>query len=388
MDNVQAATSTPSPAPAKACATEVAVDDNGAPLPGAFMAVLTQQVKSLKAGFKPGTEGTDASATDADPAKGSTDSTLPAQPAAIALPLLAALPPALMPAILQATAAAAASPAAAALTLAAAAASALASPAASATAPKQALAAKLPAFPGDAQSTAAAGSGLAPDAARKSEAGNAPAPLPAPAHDPLTAGATADLAARAELLGAAEHTPLHGADGRENNAQTVPQLAFTQAFNEARPAASVTPAAQLQLDTPLGMAAWSTELGQRVVWMVGEKQHVAELRINPPDLGPLDIKLTVDDHQTTAVFTSPHASVRDALESALPRLREVLAESGIMLGNASVTADSPRDGSAFAPPPPRTPGAAGNESSEAAATRLAPNAGSAVRGRGLVDLFA
>ena len=377
MENVQAAISPPSLAPAKAPATEAAVDENGAPQPGAFMTVLNEQVKSLKAESKPGVDGLDAYAADADAATGATDAALPAEPAAVALPLLATLPPALLPAILQAAAAAGA----------AAAAVALASPGAPATVPKQSPAARLPAFSGDGQPAAAGGPKLAPDTARQGESGDALELRAAPAHNPVAAGATADLAARAELLRAADRTPLQGAEGRENIAQSVPQLAFTQAFSEARPAASVTPAAQLQLETPLNMAGWSTELGQKVVWMVGEKQHVAELRINPPDLGPLDIKLTVDDHQTTAVFTSPHASVRDALESALPRLREVLAESGIMLGNASVTADSPRDGSAFTPPQARSPAAAANASAEAA-TRLAPTAGSAVRGRGLVDLFA
>ena len=375
MENVQAAIATPSPATAKASAAEAPVDDNGAPLPSAFLAVLTAQVKSLKAGLKPGPDGADASATDADPAAGVTDSTLPAQPAAVALPLLAALPPALIP---QAAAAAPAFATAATLT----------ARAASAADPGQALAVKPPVSHGDAEFAADAGAGVAPDAAHKRATVTALEPRAMPAHDLFPGGSTAELAARGELLRAAGHAPPQGADNRENGAQAVPQLAFTQALDATRPASSVTPAAQLQLDTPLAMAGWSTELGQKVVWMVGEKQHVAELRINPPELGPLDIKLPIDDQQTTAVFTSPHASVRDALESALPRLREVLAESGIMLGNASVTADTPRDGSAFSPPPARTPAAAGSESAEAAAARLAPHISSAARGRGLVDLFA
>ena len=53
MENVQAAIATPSPATAKASAAEAPVDDNGAPLPSAFLAVLTAQVKSLKVGSSP-----------------------------------------------------------------------------------------------------------------------------------------------------------------------------------------------------------------------------------------------------------------------------------------------------------------------------------------------
>ena len=121
--------------------------------------------------------------------------------------------------------------------------------------------------------------------------------------------------------------------------------------------------------------------------MVREKQHVAELHLNPPHLGPLDITLTVDGTQTSAVFTSPHAAVRELMVAELPRLREVLADSGITLGNASVTADTPRDGAAFASQQQQRGAAA--SASTAAAEFLAPHASAPVMQRiGLVDLFA
>jgi flagellar hook-length control protein FliK len=131
------------------------------------------------------------------------------------------------------------------------------------------------------------------------------------------------------------------ADAVHGAADNVPlaQAALLHALPAHAPAA----ATHAGIDTPINSPGWNTELAHKIVWMIGDKQQTAELRVNPPDLGPLDIKLTIDDHQTTAVFTSPHSAVRDAVESALPRLREVLAQSGITLGNASVTADSPRD---------------------------------------------
>jgi flagellar hook-length control protein FliK len=121
--------------------------------------------------------------------------------------------------------------------------------------------------------------------------------------------------------------------------------------------------------------------------MVGDKQQVAELHVNPPDLGPLDIKLTIDGSQTTAVFTSPHSEVREAVESALPRLREVLADSGLTLGNASVTADTPRDSQAFARPQQSDRAGERGTADSAAATAAAPLR-SVRAARGMVDLFA
>ena len=147
------------------------------------------------------------------------------------------------------------------------------------------------------------------------------------------------------------------------------------------------PVAQPRIDTPLGAPGWSTALAEQLILFAGEKQQVAELRINPPHLGPVDITLTVSDDQASAVFASPHAVVRETIESALPRLREVLAESGINLGQASVTADSPRDGSAQAQS--RSGYAHGERSASDVAQPMA--AARAAAGRalpGLVDLFA
>jgi len=79
-----------------------------------------------------------------------------------------------------------------------------------------------------------------------------------------------------------------------------------------------------------------------MVWMAGQGHQVAELHLNPPDLGPMTIALTLDNDQASARFTSPHAAVREAIETAMPRLREMLADSGITLGNASVGADNLR----------------------------------------------
>jgi flagellar hook-length control protein FliK len=143
---------------------------------------------------------------------------------------------------------------------------------------------------------------------------------------------------------------------------------------------------QAALAAQVGTPAWNTELGQKIVWMIGDQQQVAELHVNPPNLGPLDIKLTIDGAQTTALFSSPHSAVREALEAALPRLREVLADSGIMLGNASVTADTPRDGRAFAEQPRRSRGSGNHAGETPVEAPLAPPV--ITRSRSLVDLFA
>lgn len=100
------------------------------------------------------------------------------------------------------------------------------------------------------------------------------------------------------------------------------------------------------ISSPLGSSGWSDEFSQKISWMGTQRNQVAELHLNPPNLGPLDVVLKISDNQATAMFTSPHSAVRDAVENAMPRLREILADNGITLGNTTVSDQSPRDRSA------------------------------------------
>ncbi|MFZ4873967.1 flagellar hook-length control protein FliK [Janthinobacterium sp. Mn2066] len=88
----------------------------------------------------------------------------------------------------------------------------------------------------------------------------------------------------------------------------------------------------------VGTPAWDQQLGQKVVWMAAGGDQSATLTLNPPDLGPLKVVLTVTNDQANAAFMSAQPEVRQALEAAMPRLREMMGEAGIAFGNATVSA--------------------------------------------------
>lgn len=114
-------------------------------------------------------------------------------------------------------------------------------------------------------------------------------------------------------------------------------------------AAAAVPADKLM--GRVGTPAWDQQLGQKVVWMAAGGDQSATLTLNPPDLGPLQVVLTVTNDQADAAFMSAQPEVRQALEAALPRLRDMMAEAGIAFGNATVSdgaaqqQSSQRDGS-------------------------------------------
>ena len=86
----------------------------------------------------------------------------------------------------------------------------------------------------------------------------------------------------------------------------------------------------------VGTPAWDNQVAQKIVWMVGGAEQSATLTLNPPDLGPMQVVLSVTNDMATVMFSSGQAEVRQALEDALPKLREMMSENGIELGNASV----------------------------------------------------
>ncbi|MBH1985156.1 MAG: flagellar hook-length control protein FliK, partial [Burkholderiales bacterium] len=91
----------------------------------------------------------------------------------------------------------------------------------------------------------------------------------------------------------------------------------------------------------VGTPAWDQQLGQKVVWMAAGGDQSATLTLNPPDLGPVQVVLTVTNDQADAAFMSAQPEVRQALEAAMPRLREMMSEAGIAFGSATVSAGTP-----------------------------------------------
>ncbi|MBS1169191.1 MAG: putative flagellar hook-length control protein FliK [Burkholderiaceae bacterium] len=93
-----------------------------------------------------------------------------------------------------------------------------------------------------------------------------------------------------------------------------------------------------KLTPRVGTSDWNQALGQKVVWMVNSDVQSASMTLNPPDLGPLQVVLSVSNNQASANFVAAQPEVRQALEAALPRLREMLGDAGIQLGHANVSA--------------------------------------------------
>ena len=123
----------------------------------------------------------------------------------------------------------------------------------------------------------------------------------------------------------------------------VPLTAVTSQPAQQQPALQPTqaPPQSYQLNHSVADARWGDALGQRLVWMSEAGIGRAEIRLNPPELGYIDVRVAVANDEARVAFNVQHGTTREALEAALPRLRELFAQQGIELADASVSQHSP-----------------------------------------------
>lgn len=140
------------------------------------------------------------------------------------------------------------------------------------------------------------------------------------------------------------------------------------------------------IPAPVGSPQWAPAFSEQLV-QIGTRQggtlHHAELRLDPPDLGPLRVTISMQGEQATATFVSPHASVRTAVEAALPQLMQALADAGISLGDTSVGEQDAREFAAE-----NTRRGAGRDTGDTEDGHASAQAVVHTRPRGLIDTFA
>lgn len=172
------------------------------------------------------------------------------------------------------------------------------------------------------------------------------------------------------------------------SSEAFAEQAMRPVMGGAQPVAAATPPVAGAISQQVSNPAWGEVLGDRVMWMVGQQQQGAELRLNPPALGPLEIKLSMSDGQATLTFSTQHMPVKEALEAATPRLREMFGESGINLGSVSVNLGSASQQQGEPQQASRHSQEWGQAQPESDFTSMLPTAVTSLGQNGMVDFFA
>jgi flagellar hook-length control protein FliK len=137
-----------------------------------------------------------------------------------------------------------------------------------------------------------------------------------------------------------------GPDGSQPQTPTLP----VQLQPQPQVSTHVHDPVSRPVHAPVGSPAWADEIGARVVMMTESGNHTASLKLSPEHLGPLVINITVRDDKASVWFGAAHADTRAAIETALPRLREMFASQGLSLADAGVFREPPREQQVVKPP--------------------------------------
>ena len=167
----------------------------------------------------------------------------------------------------------------------------------------------------------------------------------------LANGSSSDTSA-----GGASHAPTHGASvatdagpgsAAARAASWMPQLL------SAMPVAAGSDGVARAITVPMSDPSWPQALAAQVHWLAGNQVQSATLRLSPEHLGPIQVRIDLQQSQINLNFSAAHAETRAALTDAMPQLRDMLAAGGLSLGQANVQQDAPGGRST---PPPRAAG--------------------------------
>ncbi len=139
-----------------------------------------------------------------------------------------------------------------------------------------------------------------------------------------------ELALPAAQTGAAPDATVNtGGSPLSSGLSGAPTLTATPVSASGKP--------ELMVPQAPGQVGWSDVFAERVSFAVRQNLQEAEIRLNPPQLGQVDVRIVMSNDQATLMFSSPHGAVREAIEQSLGRLRDMLADSGFNLVNVDVS---------------------------------------------------
>lgn len=142
---------------------------------------------------------------------------------------------------------------------------------------------------------------------------------------------SADKAASESSFSAALERASQNSDATRNAATPL-------TTNVAQPQTAQAPATAHTVATPVGRQGWADEVGQRVLWTAKSDSSRADLILTPPQLGRIEVSIHMNGDQANANFMVANPVAREALQDAMPRLRELMSQAGIQLGQADVSA--------------------------------------------------
>ncbi|RKZ97956.1 MAG: hypothetical protein DRQ43_02195, partial [Gammaproteobacteria bacterium] len=96
-------------------------------------------------------------------------------------------------------------------------------------------------------------------------------------------------------------------------------------------------ASSMEVKTAVGKAGWNQSFSNQIVMMVNNGVQQAKIKLNPMSLGPVEAMVKLSGETAVVNLTSLHLTTKDAMENAIPRLKEMLNENGFSQVDVNVS---------------------------------------------------
>lgn len=140
-----------------------------------------------------------------------------------------------------------------------------------------------------------------------------------------------------QLVGSAQHAANETLQNQFTHVDT-----HVAENNQVRVESSKT---QLQIDSGekgvnIHKPEGQQQLHEKIRWMVNARNPMAEIRLDPPELGSMQVRVNVSGDAASVSFVVQSQHAKEVLADAMPKLKEMLADQGIALGDAEVRKDN------------------------------------------------
>ncbi|KTD75170.1 flagellar hook-length control protein FliK [Legionella waltersii] len=124
------------------------------------------------------------------------------------------------------------------------------------------------------------------------------------------------------------------------NTTPIHSLAYTTTTPDYSQIQSSAQHKSIEIPVPLNSSQWTDQFAEQIVWLGHHSIKTALIKIHPEELGPIEINIKVVKDAASVNIATHSTLVKDVVDQAIPRLREMMAEQGIHLSDVNIQSDS------------------------------------------------
>lgn len=101
-----------------------------------------------------------------------------------------------------------------------------------------------------------------------------------------------------------------------------------------------TATTQLAVGVPVNQQGWDQAVSERVVWLAQQGMQQASIQLHPKNMGPIEVHIALHKDDASIAFVAHHPATREAIQAAMPKLRDMMQQSGLNLAQSDVSHQS------------------------------------------------